>query len=251
VLKRRGLLLLAGGSGLGAASAPGKRLLLVNDAYPPFVMPAGEPAGEGIDVDLLREALAPAGYTLELRLLPWRRALAMLEQGEADLTTTVSLSADRDAYLAYSIGYRRRVPYHFYALAGRGLRVDSMADLSGFRLGLAAGFRYPPVIEAAVAGNIDRARDLANLAGLLAAGRVDLICGNGLPLAWAIRQQGLSDRVQRMRYEYLSRSSTYMGMAKRRHAEDGPLIKALDAGLARLLKRGRVAALERHYLGRL
>lgn len=245
MLTRRGLLL----SGAGVAqAAPSRRLRLVNDVYPPYVMPAGEALGDGIDVELLREALAPAGYTLELQLLPWRRALAMLEQGEADLTTTVSLSADRDAYLHYSVGYRRQVLYSFFALKERKLELRSLAQLSGYRLGLAAGFRYPPAIEAAAIGRVDRGRDLPTLVNMLAAQRVDVICGNHLPLAWSIRQQGLAKELQRQPYAYRSRSSTYMAVAKRRHPASGGLLASVDAGLQRLQATGRAAAIERRYL---
>ena len=105
VWRRRDLGLALGAASLGPAWAQApRRLLLVNAPYPPFVMEAGDPEGEGMDVEIARQALEPAGYELGLQLFPWRRALAMLEQGAADLTTTLSLSGDRQRFLRYSVG---------------------------------------------------------------------------------------------------------------------------------------------------
>src|SRR4051812_7612682 len=84
-------LLAVAACGPARAAAP---LLLVNAPYPPFVNPRGDPQGEGIDVEIAREALRRGGYTVELRIVPWKRALAMLEGGEADFTTTISRNGD-------------------------------------------------------------------------------------------------------------------------------------------------------------
>jgi polar amino acid transport system substrate-binding protein len=244
MLKRRGLL-LAGAASLQAA--PPRKLLLVNTEYPPLVMPAGEPQGEGIDIELAREALRPAGYDIELQLLPWRRVLAMLEQGQADLTTSISLSGERRRFLRFSTGYREQVRYAFYARATHPLALQELAQLQGQRLGMAAGYHYPPAIREALGGEAMDARDLPTLVAMLAAGRCDFIVGNELPLVWHVLRSGLGARLQRQAYTHVSDSPTYMALSRLRHPDDR-LLDALDAGLRRLRRNGRQAAIERRYL---
>lgn len=244
-MKRRGLLLASAATAVAAAERP--RLLLVNAEYPPFVMPAGDPQGEGIDVDIARAALP--GYAIELRLYPWRRTLAMLEHGEADLTTTISLSGDRRRFLRFSRPYRDTVRYGFFTRPD-GPVIRRLTDLAGLRLVLPAGFFFPPAIrEAGV--RVEISNDLPTALALVAAGRVQVLAANRLTAEWAIARHGHAGRLLRQPLLYPSASPTYMAVSRLRHGSNDRLLDALDAGLQRL-RRGRgnetLEAIERRYL---
>lgn len=64
-------------------AAPQEVILYGDDAYPPYsYLEGGVPSG--VYVRILQAAFARMPeYTLTLRLLPWRRSLKMVEQGEA------------------------------------------------------------------------------------------------------------------------------------------------------------------------
>ena len=78
------------------AQAMPKEVVLVNDPYPPFVMAENNPLGPGIDVEIATLALQKLGITTRVVLVPFSRGLLMLENGEAHLTTTLSVREDRD-----------------------------------------------------------------------------------------------------------------------------------------------------------
>ncbi|MBH9575342.1 substrate-binding periplasmic protein [Inhella proteolytica] len=245
-MRRRTLL---GSAPLWAASAQAQQeeLLLVNAPYPPFVLEARDPIGEGLDVDIARAALARAGYSVRLALVPWRRALQMLEAGEADLTTTISLSGERERFLLFSEGYRSTVRYHFYSRRGSGLRVERLEDLAQVSLGYSAGFFYPPAIKQAVGRGLVEGRDLEVTVRMLNAGRSDLIVVNHLAGLWTIRRLGLEAQLERQPFSYSSGSPTYMALSRKRHG-DGRLLNTLNEGLRALVKDGTLARLEARYL---
>jgi polar amino acid transport system substrate-binding protein len=62
-------------------SEPGKRLIVAADPWCPHNCKAGS-AREGYMVEIAREALAEAGYTLDYRNISWARALKMTREGE-------------------------------------------------------------------------------------------------------------------------------------------------------------------------
>ncbi len=245
-MQRRSLLGLTPLLALDVRSQPNE-LLLVNAPYPPFVLEAGDPMGEGLDVDIARAALASAGYRLRLELVPWRRALQMLEAGEADLTTTISLSGERERFLLFSEGYRHSVRYHFYSRRGSGLRIERLEDLAQVSLGYSAGFFYPPAIKQAVGRGLVEGRDLGVTVRMLHAGRSDLIVVNHLAGLWTIRRLGFEAQLERQPFSYSSGSPTYMALSRTRHG-DGRLLNTLNEGLRALQKDGTLARLEARYL---
>ncbi|MFG6467234.1 substrate-binding periplasmic protein [Roseateles sp. BYS87W] len=230
----------------GAQDAP---LLLVNTVYPPLVNPAGHSSGEGIDVDIAREALRRGGYTgaVELQWVPWKRALFMLEHGQADFTTTVNHSADRERFLRFSTSYRAGKRYHFYTRRGAGLKLEKLADLHGLRLALSAGYLYPQVVLDQAAGQLEHARDVGAAVQLVEQQRADVVLVTALVGAWEIRQLGLADRLERQPLQHFNPEPTYMAFAKA-SPRAAAAQAAMDAGLAAMLRDGSITRIERRYV---
>lgn len=227
------------------AQAPS--LLLVNAVYAPFVNPAGDPSGEGIDVDIAREALRRGGnYEIKVQLVPWNRALLMLEHGEADFTTTISKNGDRDRFLAWTRGYRASVGYHFYSQKNGKSRLTSLEGLKGKTLGVTNGFFYPETITRYPGVKVEPGADISSTIRMLHAGRTDFIVVNSIAGAWQIQQLGLGGELQRQLFEYSSDSPTYMGFSRSRDFE-APLA-AMDRGLEMMRKDGSMQRILRKYL---
>lgn len=247
MIARRLLLCLPAlaGSGVGAADEKAP-LLLVNAVYPPFVNPAGHPQGEGLDIEIAREALRRVGREIRVELLPWKRVLLQLESGHADLTTTISRNGDRDRYLLWTQSYRNGASYRFYTRKESPLQLKALGDLAGRHLGTVQGFYYPEAITGQPGVLIDSARDVAVLAQKLNAGRIDVMVVTGIRGAWEIREAGLADQLTRQPYVYAAVSPNYMAFSKARI--DQALVAATNAALQRMAVDGSMAAIERRYL---
>ena len=139
--------------------------MLANAVYPPLVNPQGHASGEGVDIEIAREALRRGGFdgAIEIQWVPWKRVLFMLEHGTADFTTTANFSAERDRFLQWSAPYRAGVRYHFYTRKGTALKLQQLEDLRGHRLALSAGFIYPKAVLEVAGAQVEYGRDVGSV----------------------------------------------------------------------------------------
>lgn len=235
--------------GLVWAAETGTELLMVTAAAEPFILPPGHPLGEGIDIDLAREALQRGGgYRLKVEHVPWRRVLVMLQAGQADLSAGVHVTPERRQFLAFSQGYGGPVRFGFYARQDSGIRIQRLADLAGRRLGLMAGAVFPEALQAAMTGPVETTVDLHGQMRMLAAGRVEVVVGNELPARWLVKTQAYGAPLQRQPLTFDSGAPTQMAFSRQRPGHEAALA-AMNRGLALLARENRWAALERRYLG--
>lgn len=242
------LLLISVASSVCAATAITDQtapLLLVTAPYPPFVNPPGDPQGEGIDIEIAREAMRRAGYQIEINYVPWKRALLMLERGEADFTTTISRSGDRNNYLAWTEGYRVGTGYSFYAKKGIGQQLKTMEDLDGHSLCITLGYFYPDVIAKRPKTKYETGPTMGNTVAMLAKGRADYMVVNGIAGLWEIKRLGLADQLELQPLSFASKSPTYMAFSLARPYHK-PLA-AMKKALAEMAKDGSITKIEKKY----
>lgn len=232
-------------SGL-AADGP---LVLANAVYPPLVHAQGNPNGEGIDIEIAREALRRGGaeWPVEIQWAPWKRVLSMLESGLADFTTTVDFSPERERFLRFSSGYRSGSRYYFYSRKGSGLRLQKLADLRGQRLALSEGFFYPEPVLQTVGRLVEYGKDVATAVRLVEARRADVVIVSHLAGLWAIREQGLSDVLERQPLEVVRSVPVFMAFSRASPRATAGLA-AMNAGLARMRRDGSIGRIEQRYL---
>jgi len=151
-------------------------VLLASLEWPPYV---SEPLpGQGIISQRVRMALAREGYQLQIRFLPWKRAVAMVQHSTSYagvFPEYASPQREREFYCSDPIS---QAPLAFIQDA-RLPAIDwlRLADLADYRIGTVAGYMNTPEFDALVARKtlvIDEAQnDIANLKKLLR-GRIDL-----------------------------------------------------------------------------
>lgn len=221
-------------------------LAMVNTVYPPFVNEPGGPAGEGLDVEIAREALRRAGYALELRLRPWKRVLLELETGQADFTTTISRRDDRNRYLDWSPAYRNGADYCFFARPGAPFALTQLDELQGRRLGVVGGFHYPPPLLQVPGLRLVPGRDVSMLVKMLLAERSDYLVATALAGRWELKQLGLTEQVREQPYRYHSDSPNYLAFARARPQAMAAL-PAVSAALTQMQADGTLRRIERRY----
>jgi polar amino acid transport system substrate-binding protein len=242
----------AAATGVGGvcAAETSRELRMVVDVLEPYILPPGHALGQGMDVDLAREALWRGGsFRLTVEIVPWRRVLLELKAGQADFCAGVRMTEERSQYLAFSQPYGGSVRHAFFTRKGSAVEVRSMADLAGRRLGLMAGAEFPSDLAASMTGPIERALDLNLLMRMLAAGRIDVVVGNELPALWLIKQQTYGAALQRQPYTHDAGAPTQMGFSRQRSGFEAALA-AMNRGLQILAREKRWEALQAHYVGR-
>ncbi|WP_148713670.1 substrate-binding periplasmic protein [Chitinolyticbacter meiyuanensis] len=135
--------------------------------YPPYA--GASLPEEGAMVALLREALAPLGYRVDVEYMPWTRALATQHDTRyAGILALWPRSAGEMVEHAFVPVFVSRVGY----FARKPGAAPALTQLSSKRLGVVRGYRYPPVLLASGATLDWASDDLASLKKL-AAGRLD------------------------------------------------------------------------------
>lgn len=150
----------------------------------------------GFEIDILTAVLGRMGITPAYAAFPWKRCLAHLENGKADLVVSMLKSPERESYAIYPeepISLSRTV------FAARKDRVPAYAGnleaLRGLRIGVFLGFTYGPAFDAAGFLEKDPAVDTAILIEKLMARRDDLIAENQVVIKALARRMGLLDRL--------------------------------------------------------
>lgn len=134
----------------------------------------------GLGVDVLRQLAASAGDTIRFKMYPWPRALAMVEQGQADILIGPYYSPERAKHYAFFElpFYRDRVL--FYARYDNAkLWSGELSALRTRRIGTIRGWHYGSEFDRARALlNITEIPQLENGFQMLAYRRVELLASN-------------------------------------------------------------------------
>lgn len=224
-------------------------LVLANTVYSPLVNPQGDPNGEGVDIEVAREALRRGGapWPVTVQWVPWKRVLFMLERGLADFTTTVNFSPERERFLSFSDGYRNGTRYFFFSRKGLNLKLRTLEDLRGHRLALAEGFFYPEPVLAMVGKSVEYGKDVATAVRLVEASRAEVVIVSHLAGLWAVRQQQLEAVLERQPLEFMKPSPVYMAFSRERPRAAAALA-AMNTGLASMRSDGSIARIEARYM---
>ena len=225
--------------------------VLANSPYPPYVMPENHPLGPGIDMEIALRALEKLGIRATVRIAPFKRVLAMLEEGQADMTTTLSYRAERDAYLLWSEPYRTDTAYVFFTVKGSPFDPARLEDLRGRTVGMVRGFAYPQSFAGDPHITRVEAPHMESLVGMLLAGRFDAIIVNSMAGRYELQATGRMGDVRQAPFEIRTPDDrgTVMGFSKVRGHED--LLGRFNAEMRRMVADGTVDAIAGRYLGRL
>lgn len=141
--------------------------------------------GGGATTEILRTALGSQGHGLEVDILPWKRAVQLARRDP-------SLAGYYPEYSSASLGSGISPPIGHGPLGiaerrDHPLRFQTVADLSGHRLGTVEGYLNTPALDAGIASGLQPAEstvsDLSNLLKL-GAGRIDGAVIDGRVMAY-------------------------------------------------------------------
>lgn len=177
------------------ATAGAADLKVVCDEWPPYQIVEND-AVTGFSTEIVTAVFASAGLSIEgIKAYPWKRALYMLEKGEADALFSANRTPEREVVFRYPDESLFDSPWVFWAREdGKGFR--SLEDLKGRKVGVVNGYSYTPEFWAFL--NQNGVADVANSDEQnfrkLEARRVDYVAaelGNGYHLLHQLKFKGI------------------------------------------------------------
>lgn len=161
-------------------TAQAKDLLAVGASFSQIfeLQPNGEYTGLGVDI--LNRFAQQQSVNIHYQITPWRRAISMVERGQADILIGPYDTPEREANLAFATKAFYRDNMVFYARVGHEIIWNGdYASIKGQRIGKMQGWSYGPTFnEQTKSLNINEFVDIKSGIERLSRGDLDLLATN-------------------------------------------------------------------------
>lgn len=225
--------------------ALGERLRLVSDDWAPYVYRDGGRA-RGIDYEVTTEVFRRLGVEVDWQFLPWKRCLALVEQGLADGVMDTFQVESRETYMVYSAEPMSDVEFVLYQASNRRHAIRQLNDLAGLTVGTSPGYAYDKAFNESEDFRREAAPSHEANFGKLLRGRIDLLVTDRLVGRYLRKQLGLEQQVEELPL-VISRQAQFLGLARKPGREQ--LALAFSEELRRFKQEPAFEAIIEHYIG--
>ncbi|MBD9459973.1 transporter substrate-binding domain-containing protein [Pseudomonas sp. PDM05] len=226
-------------------AAYGEKLRIVTEPWAPYVYD-DQGTMRGLDYETTVIVFQRLGVDVEWQFLPWKRCLAMLEQGHADGALDIFHSYERDTLLLYPSEPLSEVQFVLYYANDRPHPADTLDDLRGLTVGTSPGYLYGDAFSASSLFNREPAPSHEANFGKLLLGRIDLVITDRRVGQHVIKALGLEGKVSQAPV-VVSRQQQFL--AVRRGAGMDLLVQRFAAELKRFKQEPAYIALSAQYGG--
>jgi polar amino acid transport system substrate-binding protein len=220
---------------VGSSSLYAEKITAVGDPWPPFLDP--NQAGKGIIAEIATAAYATQGYELDLKFVPWARAVAGVKNASFDLLIGTWLTEERTNFLMFSQPYLNN-SIKFIKKKGDSFNYTDLESLTGKSVGVVIEYGYGDGLLNAKNFRRAEAKNFITNIRKLVAGRIDLTLEDEIVAKAIIAQEqpDLLDKIEFSTADY-STNALYVasGLANAKHEE---LIEAFNNGLAVIKQSG-------------
>jgi polar amino acid transport system substrate-binding protein len=150
----------------------------------------------GIDADIVREVCKRLGIELELQIVPWKRGLRMVEEGDYSGLLTALHTEERSKFLYFTketVHIQKNV---IMARKGSGITVKGLEDLKGKTVGVVRAFSYGPEFDNFQGLIKEVCNEQKELIKLLDKERIDVAMAVEQPFLFLSKQLGLAGRFE-------------------------------------------------------
>jgi len=221
-----------------------KTLIFPNDPWPPFVLgKEGSESTEGIGVDLMRAIFNRIdGVSVKIPLVPWKRALNLVEQGKADAIPLLYKTAERELVMDFSDALFPSQDLVWYSKSHfpNGLEWEVTDDFKPYTMGVVTGYNYSKEIDKAINDReikTVKAKNVKQLLIMLSGGRIDVAIANKVVGAALIKKEFKNRNIISMK-KPISEDNYYMAFSKKTSARD--LLPKINSVIAELKKEGEI-----------
>lgn len=233
---------------LRAQAAPITVIYSTNPNYPPYDWAEDEKVFQGASIELLTRVI-PAGVQAKPRVVPWKRALSMAEDGSIDLLLSLRITPERSAYLDFTKHRAFPNPISVFVRKDRVFSFKDWSDLKGKRGGVSQGDTFGAGFDEYWRKElqIEEARSLEENFKKLQAGRIDyFVSGLFLGRSYILKNKLAAELTALDKP--ISTQDIYFAFSKK--SKHGALKAAMEKKLEELDRKGLPEKLLLKYLKR-
>jgi polar amino acid transport system substrate-binding protein len=200
----------------------------------------------GYSWDVFIESFLVMGYSIEYTIVPWPRAIRLLEYGDVDLLFPISKSDERLLIYSYSNESVNETDYVIYLPKNNSLKWSGYDSLNGKIIGVKREYHYGEKFESL--NNITK-YDVGNISDgfqMLEKGRIDGFIGYQESWDYVLKQKGWEFKFKKT--SVLDSNVEYVvsrkGIEKNEH-----LLRVYDNGKRKLNENGKLAELKLKWFG--
>ncbi len=222
-----------------------KSLVLVTlDTPPQTYLENGKPTG--FLVEIVSAAVKRAGYTPDIRIVPWKRAMAMARKGTADAVFNAGFNEKRNEFLRFSDTVL--ITEKVVALRRVGTDTFFSPDFAGadkYIGGVGRAFYYGAKVDKALKDNLfKRIEEVPNIdlnTKKLLLGRIDFFFADYYPALSFLNDNGLLGKIEAILDPktglplVYSKSDTYLAFSRQKDPE---AFEKVSSELKKMKKEG-------------
>jgi polar amino acid transport system substrate-binding protein len=199
------------------------RLTVGLAVWPPWKVVDGDTVG-GIDVEIVRAVGRRAGFEPRFVVLPWKRCLTTLRDGDTDMLTNLGRNPEREAFTIFVSPPYSRSAVTLYVKRGHTEPLTNYEQLRGKRLGVVLGSIHGEPFDSDRSLLKTEVALEPQLLRMLEAERVDVVIGYRYVLEYHVRTMALDAVVERCPL-VLSVRPIFLGLSRRSpHADLAPAV---------------------------
>lgn len=193
---------------------------------------------KGLAWDILRESFHSMGYTVKLRLYPWKRAFNMTKNGDIDILYPTSKTKEREEFFNFSKESVYFVDFVVYTRKSESMNWNGISSLNGMKIGQMNGWNYGDQWTSSMAIKKHDIRNILEGFKMLDKGRIDGFVGYESNFDRHLKRAGLLGNYKKL--PAFGSSEEYLaGTNKSKRVKK--ILQDFDAGKKKIMKNGTLA----------
>ncbi len=209
----------------------------------------GDDAAEfkGYCWDVLRESFHAMGYTIQLTVTPWARAMVNVNAGRADILFPTGKNANRLKIFDYSREPTNQANFLVYVNSDSQFEWKGLDGLKGLTIGVKRGFNYGDKWAAASDIIRHKIKTIGQGFKILSAHRIDGFLGYEYNWDYYLKQANLTGLYKKL--PAFDSTAEYL-VALKSNPQGKRLLNIFDSGKKRLYQTGKLAGLKTKWFGK-